>query len=26
VFVVGDDGTVFGNTGSAYGPLRWTCA
>jgi len=26
VFVVGDDGTVFGNTGSEYGPLRWTCA
>jgi len=25
VFVIGDDGVVFGNTSSAYGPLRWTC-
>jgi hypothetical protein len=25
VFVVGDDDVVFGNTGSGYGPLRWSC-
>lgn len=25
LFVVGDDGVVYGTTGSDYGPLRWSC-